>query len=175
MASSSPILHTRHGTGSASTGPPLAPAASLIAALDAAGQPSILASVADHRGRPFMFEGTDEVRFMGGGRSAGLVGWAHLSGSGSRLYDQRGTLRVTMGGGRAVLLEPKQLEHTRVQRHMYEVEWEEHEGWDSPEASQQDAAGAAVLPSGTSVLVWAPPVPDTKQVVERMDERWCMH
>ena len=138
--------------------------------MDAAGQPGILASAADHRGRPFMFEGTDEVRFMGGGgRSAGLVGWAHLSGSGSRLYDQRGKLCATMGGGRAVLLEPKQLEHTRVQRHMYEVEWEEHEGWGSLEASPQHAAGAAVLPSGTSVLVWAPPVSDTRQMVERLD------
>ena len=45
--------------------------------------------------------------------------------SGTRMYDREGRLRAIIGGGRGVFLDPQQLEHTRVQRHMYYAEWVE--------------------------------------------------
>ena len=67
------------------------------------------------------------------------------------MYDQEGRLRAMMGGGRAVFLDPQQLEHTRVQRHMYHAEWVE----ELPTAGRRE--GSAGVPSGrTSMLVWVP-------------------
>ena len=65
------------------------------------------------------------MRFMALDDEASTLAWAYLTPSESFLYDDQYRLRVSLKGRSIVLLDEHQLEHTRVQRHMYKVEWED--------------------------------------------------
>ena len=97
------------------------------ALIDSASQPGILQ--VDHRGRAFMLADWSDAYATFVADWNGTLGWAFCTPAGVfTMYNPQKEFVLEMSTGQRgqmVFLEVGQMERERVQRHMYEVQWEQ--------------------------------------------------